>query len=160
MQEAFGSDAQHPFLPHNHVPACLAYSSTHDSDTALGWWATANASTRTRAREYLQCTDDQLHWALIRSTSQSVAQLALFPVQDVLGLDGSHRMNLPGTGQGNWSWRVQADMLQPLLADELARITAASGRAALGASPASPASPAPSLPSLPSLPSAPSAPGL
>ena len=133
VQEAFGGDAQHPFLPHNHVPDCLAYSSTHDSDTAVGWWATANAATRTLAREYLHCTDNEVHWALLRCTSQSVARLALFPLQDVLGLDGSHRMNLPGTGQGNWSWRVQPSMLQPWLADSLARITTASGRAAQSA---------------------------
>ena len=129
VQEAFGGDAQHPFLPHHHVRACLAYSSTHDSDTAHGWWATADASTCAFARQYLQCTDEQLHWALIRATSQSVAQLALFPMQDVLGLDGSHRMNLPGTGQGNWSWRLQTTMLQGSAGATLARISAASGRA-------------------------------
>ncbi len=140
VQEAFGGDAEHPFLPHHHVPACLAYSSTHDSNTAVGWWATANAQTRTFAREYLQCTDEQMHWALIRSTSQSVAQMALFPMQDVLGLDGSHRMNLPGTAQGNWSWRVQPQMLQLSWADALARITVASGRANLPKATANPLS--------------------
>ncbi len=129
VQEAFGGNAQHPSLPHHHVPTCLAYSSTHDSDTAHGWWAAATASTREFAREYLQFTDDQLHWALIRATSHSVAQLALFPMQDVLGLDGSHRMNLPGTAQGNWSWRVLPGMLQGSEAATLKRITAASGRA-------------------------------
>ena len=129
VQEAFGGDAQHPFLPHHHVPNCLAYSSTHDSDTAHGWWATANASTREFAREYLQSSDDHLHWALIRATSHSVAQLALFPMQDVLGLDGSHRMNLPGTAQGNWSWRLLPGMLQGTERATLERITASSGRA-------------------------------
>ncbi len=128
VQEAFGGDAQHPFLPHHHVPPCLAYSSTHDSDTAHGWWATANASTRGFAREYLQCSDEQLHWALIRATSHSVAQLALFPMQDVLGLDGSHRMNLPGTAQGNWSWRLLPNMLLGSEATTLKRITEASSR--------------------------------
>ena len=128
VQEAFGDDAAHPFLPHHHVPRCLAYSSTHDSDTAHGWWATAKASTREFAREYLQCSDQQLHWALIRATSHSVAQLALFPMQDVLGLDGSHRMNLPGTAQGNWSWRLLPGLLQGSEAATLKRITATSGR--------------------------------
>ena len=140
VQEAFGGDAGHPFLPHHHVHACLAYSSTHDSDTAVGWWTTANSSTRTFAREYLQCTDEQLHWALIRCTSQSVAQMALFPLQDVLGLDSSHRMNLPGTSQGNWSWRVQPQMLQTPWVDSLARITVASGRANLPKATAKPLS--------------------
>jgi 4-alpha-glucanotransferase len=94
----------------------------------LGWWRTAGPSTRAFAREYLQCGDADLHWSLIRATSQSVAQLALFPMQDVLGLDGSHRMNLPGTAQGNWSWRLQPLMLQPEVGRRLARISAASGR--------------------------------
>ena len=132
VQEAFGGHeggaATHDFLPHNHVRACLAYSSTHDSDTAQGWWATASDGARAYAREVLQCSDADLHWALIRATSQSVAQQALFPMQDVLGLDGSHRMNLPGTAQGNWNWRLQPAMLQPEVSHRLARISAASGR--------------------------------
>ena len=137
VQEAFGGDGSHPFLPHHHVPACLAYSSTHDSDTARGWWDSAPASTRAFAAEYLQCDDDDaLHWALIRATSHSVARLALFPLQDVLGLDGTQRMNLPGTAQGNWSWRFDWPLLQGGVAATLARITASSGRGA--ASTASP----------------------
>ena len=132
VQEAFGADASHPFLPHNHIRNGLAYSSTHDSDTARGWWDSASASSKAYAREYLQCDDADLHWALIRATSQSVARLALFPMQDVLGLDGSHRMNLPGTAQGNWSWRLQTSMLRPQVSTTLARISAASGRAPAG----------------------------
>ena len=133
VQEAFGgpegSDGTHQFLPHHHVPACLAYSSTHDSDTAQGWWAAASDSTRACASEYLQCTGSEVHWALVRAASQSVACMALFPLQDVLGLDGTHRMNLPGTAQGNWRWRFDWPMLQPDAAATLARISAASGRA-------------------------------
>ena len=69
-----------------------------------------------------------MHWALIRATSQSVARLALFPLQDVLNLDGTHRLNLPGTAQGNWSWRFDWPMLGGDVAPALARISAASGR--------------------------------
>ena len=132
LQEAFAGDATHDFLPHNHVRACLAYSSTHDNDTAQGWWATASESTRACASEYLQCTGSDVHWALIRAASQSVACMALFPLQDVLGLDRTHRMNLPGTAQGNWSWRFDWPMLQPEVADTLSRISRASGRAPSG----------------------------
>jgi 4-alpha-glucanotransferase len=133
VQEAFGGDATHDFLPHNHVRACLAYTSTHDSDTAQGWWAGAPAATRAFATEYLRCTDADLHWALIRAASQSVARLALYPMQDVLGLDGSHRMNLPGTAQGNWSWRLQWSMVADDVAPRLARLSAAAGRAPFAA---------------------------
>jgi len=128
VQEAFSRDATHEFLPHHHVRACLAYSSTHDSDTAVGWWQTAPAAQRVFAAEYLQCDDTNLHWALIRAASRSVANLALFPLQDVLGLDGTHRMNLPGTGSGNWSWRFSWDMVGTDVAPTLARIAAASAR--------------------------------
>ena len=138
VQEAFGGHeggheaaaGTHSFLPHNHVRECLAYSSTHDSDTAQGWWATASDSTRASASEYLQCTGSAVHWALIRAASQSVACMALFPLQDVLGLDGTHRMNLPGTAQGNWCWRFDWPMLRPDAAARLLRISRASGRAA------------------------------
>ena len=141
VQEAFNGDASHDFLPHNHTRASLAYSSTHDSDTAMGWWATASDSTRAYARDYLACTDDSdLHWALMRATSQSVACMALFPLQDVLGLDGSHRMNLPGTAQGNWSWRFDWPMIDADVTPRLARVTRGSGRAAYSGTPGTPRS--------------------
>ncbi len=139
VQEAFNgwgdggpvANAMHPFLPHHHVPHALAYSSTHDSDTARGWWDTTRPEVRAFAAEYLACNDaDRIHWALIRATSQSVAKLALFPLQDVLGLGSEHRMNRPGTADGNWRWRFDWPMLQGDTATWLARITTAAGRSA------------------------------
>jgi 4-alpha-glucanotransferase len=136
VQEAFSRDAAHDFLPHHHVPACLAYSSTHDSDTALGWWQQAPAAHRAFAAEYLQAggpggTGDghDVPLALIRAASRSVAALALFPLQDVLALDGSHRMNLPGSSSGNWGWRFHWGMVDDDVAPTLARIAAVTGRA-------------------------------
>ena len=138
VQEAFGgwgdgtpaANARHPFLPHHHVPHALAYSSTHDSDTARGWWDNARPEVRAFAAEYLACNDaERIHWALIRATSQSVAKLALFPLQDVLGLASEHRMNRPGTADGNWRWRFGWPMLQGDAGTWLARITTAAGRA-------------------------------
>jgi 4-alpha-glucanotransferase len=137
VQEAFGgwgdgspaASAMHPFLPHHHVPHALAYSSTHDSDTARGWWDGARPEVRAFAAEYLACNDAaRIHWALIRATSQSVAKLALFPLQDVLGLGSEHRMNRPGTADGNWRWRFDWPMLHADAATWLARITLAAGR--------------------------------
>lgn len=142
VQEAFTRDAKHDFLPHHHVPACLAYSSTHDSDTALGWWQQAPAAHRAFAAEYLQAggpdgsgSGQDVPLALIRAASRSVAALALFPLQDVLALDGSHRMNLPGSDQGNWGWRFDWGWVGDGVAPTLARIAAVTGRgpfAALG----------------------------
>ena len=130
VQEAFSGDGTHAFLPHNHVRECLAYSSTHDSDTAVGWWRRAPPAHRAFAKDYLRCgdADDDLRWALIGATSRSVANLALFTMQDVLGLDGGHRMNLPGTAQGNWSWRFGWDMVDDSIAPQLARLATISGR--------------------------------
>ena len=132
VQEAFSGDANHPFLPHHHVTACLAYSSTHDNDTAAGWWDKAELSHRAFAAEYLNLPPDSpgsaVARALIRAACQSVASLALFPMQDVLGLDGGHRMNLPGTSQGNWGWRFDWSMVGDEVAAALARLAAVSGR--------------------------------
>ena len=130
VQEAFMGDGSHAFLPHNHVKESLAYTSTHDSDTAVGWWQRAPESQRTFAKDYLRCgdADEELRWALLGATSGSVANLALYTMQDVLGLDGAHRMNLPGTAQGNWSWRLRWPMVDEALAPRLARLAAISGR--------------------------------
>lgn len=135
VQEAFSGDGHHPFLPHQHVPACLAYSSTHDSDTALGWWRGAPAAHRAFAADYLQAggeagtgPGDDVPMALVRAASRSVAALALFPMQDVLALDGSHRMNLPGTASGNWGWRLRWAMVAAELAPTLARLARVTGR--------------------------------
>ena len=142
VQEAFDGDGHHPFLPHMHVPGCLAYSSTHDSDTALGWWRSAAPAYRAFASEYLQAggmngvngvqdgtgPGDDVPMALVRAASYSVAALALFPMQDVLALDGSHRLNLPGTASGNWGWRLSGAMVGPQVAPALARLAAVTGR--------------------------------
>jgi 4-alpha-glucanotransferase len=132
LQEAFSSDAGHPFLPHHFVANGLAYTSTHDSDTAAGWWRSAPQAQRAFAAEYLQISPQSdghvLANALVQTAYRSVANLALAPLQDLLGLDGTHRMNLPGTSQGNWGWRFGWDMLPAPLAPGLARLAAVTGR--------------------------------
>jgi 4-alpha-glucanotransferase len=133
VQFAFGGDASHEFLPHNCVPAMWAYTGTHDNDTARGWWDNAPAHERAWAAAYLDCGAHDLHWAMMRAASLSVARKVVFPLQDVLGLASSHRMNLPGTvGDHNWAWRFGWDMLAPDLAPRMAQMAAASGRAPFG----------------------------
>jgi 4-alpha-glucanotransferase len=126
LQEAFSADAGHPFLPHHYIHNGLAYTSTHDSDTAAGWWHTAPATHRAFAAEYLQIpitsNGHDVAQALLQTVYRSVANLALTPMQDVLGLDGSHRMNLPGTAIGNWSWRFDWAMVGADVAPALARM--------------------------------------
>jgi 4-alpha-glucanotransferase len=128
VQFSFGGDATNAFLPHNFTPNCVAYTGTHDNDTAVGWWNTATEHERAYAGSYLAAGPHDLHWAMIRATSNSVANMAVFPLQDVLGLDGAHRMNLPGSTEGNWAWRFTWDMLGAEPTRVLGLITAASGR--------------------------------
>jgi 4-alpha-glucanotransferase len=130
LQQAFGSDGAHEFLPHNYVSNCVVYTGTHDNDTARGWWNTASARERAYAGSYLAAGDHDIHWAMIRAACNSVAKLAVFPMQDVLGLDRAHIMNIPGTlGGGNWTWRMQWGMVDNETRRVLGLIAAASGRA-------------------------------
>lgn len=129
LQFGFGGDASHEFLPHMWPRHCVAYTGTHDNDTVRGWWAKACAHERAFAGSYLACGEADVHWAMIRACCNSVANLAVFPLQDVLGLDGAHRMNVPGVLGGNWAWRFTWDMLGTEPARVLGLITAASGRA-------------------------------
>ncbi len=133
LQFAFGAGGEHEYLPHHYTPNTVVYSGTHDNDTARGWWDHASARERAFAGSYLACGEHDVHWAMIRAACNSVAALAVFPLQDVLGLPSDHRMNLPGSlGGSNWAWRFQWPMLDPETSRVLALITAASGRADAG----------------------------
>jgi 4-alpha-glucanotransferase len=118
LQFAFGNDPQAPtFKPHNYVRDLVAYTGTHDNDTAVGWWNSGpGGSTRTIedvekehefARAYLGFKDEPINWVLIRGIQRSVANTAIQPMQDILGLGSEARMNLPGTSSGNWKWRMK-----------------------------------------------------
>lgn len=111
LQFAFGGNPRDPYLPHNHVPNSLVYTGTHDNDTTLGWYLSASEAERDLARRYLGAEDEDVPWLLLRWAFASVADMALVPLQDVLGLDSSARMNTPGKAGGNWSWRF--DWEQP-----------------------------------------------
>lgn len=130
LQFGFGSDAFDDFLPHNWGRNFVAYTGTHDNDTVRGWWDTASARERAYAGSYLPADAHNVHWAMIRACCNSVANLAVFPLQDVLGLDGAHRMNVPGTlGAHNWTWRFEWHWLGEEPARVLGLISAGSGRA-------------------------------
>jgi len=126
---AFGGDGTHEFLPHNWPRNCVAYTGTHDNDTVRGWWEQAGPRERQFAGSYLACGEHDIHWAMIRACCNSVANMAVFPLQDVLGLGSEHRMNLPGTlTMANWSWRFDWAMLGEEPARVLALLAHASGR--------------------------------
>ena len=111
------SGPDNPFLPHLYVQNCVAYTGTHDNDTARGWLNTAPEKEREYAFKYL-CTDSHnFSWDLIRTIWSSVAMFAIAPMQDVLDLGGEARMNFPSKLGGNWEWRMkEEDMSEPLAA--------------------------------------------
>ena len=125
LQFAFGDDPQaHTFQPHAYSRDLVAYTGTHDNDTVEGWWASRAGvgSTRTaqqieaeraRALAYLGADGRQMHLTLLRAVYASVAELAMAPMQDLLGLGSEARMNTPGTASGNWRWRLKAGAFGP-----------------------------------------------
>jgi 4-alpha-glucanotransferase len=139
LQFAFGKDAQgSSFQPHNYPRGIVAYTGTHDNDTAMGWWQSSGGdSTRTAgdvekekrfACEYLATDGREIHWDLIRALEASVADTVIAPVQDLLGLGSEARMNMPSTLGGNWLWRLQPGRLSGEIAGRLRRMAECYGR--------------------------------
>jgi 4-alpha-glucanotransferase len=139
LQFAFGGDPGSEFhLPHRYINHCLAYTGTHDNDTAIGWFQaepTGNTLVqarhlfeRTFALRYLGTEGAEFHWDLIRAAMASVADTVVVPLQDVLGLDARARMNTPGTPDGNWTWRFPAGALTKGVTARLADLTAVYSR--------------------------------
>lgn len=130
---AFGGDpARNPHLPHNYVPDCVVYTGTHDNNTVRGWFETeARPYERTRVFHYLgrRVSASKIHWEFIRLALMSTANLAIIPLQDVLGLGQAARMNRPAITSGNWRWRFSPELLTPALAQTLAELTEIYGRA-------------------------------
>jgi 4-alpha-glucanotransferase len=140
LQFAFGDDPQAPtFQPHNYARDTVAYTGTHDNDTTVGWWeGGAGDSVRTVedvAREkafalaYLGTDGREMHWVMIRALLASVADTAVVPLQDVLGLGSEARMNTPATLGGNWRWRFREEALGAGHAARLAALARLYGRA-------------------------------
>lgn len=130
LQFAFGSGSGNPYLPHGYPRNCVVYTGTHDNDTTLGWFNLLPQSDRDSVEEYIGRIDpEEIHWDLIRVALSSVADWAIIPVQDLLGLGSEHRMNTPGQGEGNWSWRYRWDALTKDISSRLRTMTETYGRA-------------------------------
>ena len=119
FQFAFSSDPADPFLPHNYIENCIAYTGTHDNDTALGWYLSAPAVEQDFIRRYLARAGDDISWDMIRAVWSSVAGFALAPLQDMLSLGTEARMNFPGKASGNWSWRFLPGTLSHELVEKI-----------------------------------------
>jgi 4-alpha-glucanotransferase len=139
LQFAFSSDPTNHDLPHNYHQNVVVYTGTHDNDTTGGWFSSVAGDGSTRTEEqvererafclkYLNTEGREIHWDFIRAVLSSVADTAVVPLQDLLGLGNEARMNLPNSTEGNWSWRFEAGALTDELAGRLKDLTELYGR--------------------------------
>ena len=108
---AFNDDSKNDYLPHNYEPNTVVYTGTHDNDTTIGWYTNGTEHERDHVRRYMNISGDDIAWDMIRLAMSSSAVFAVFPIQDVLRLDGSHRMNIPSTSSSNWQFRFELSQL-------------------------------------------------
>ena len=140
LQFAFGDDPKaDDYKPHNYPRNCVVYTGTHDNNTTIGWFrgGATEGSTRSGkqmemerslALKYTGTDGHEINWDFIRLALMSVADTAIIPMQDVLGLGSEARMNLPGTAKGNWDWRLVPDTLTEAKKDRLRQLTILYGR--------------------------------
>lgn len=129
LQFAFDSREESDYLPHNYSSHCIVYTGTHDNDTVMGWFENAASEDVEMAKEYLALTKEEgFNWGYIRGAWSSVAEIAIAPMQDFLGLGSEHRMNIPSTIGGNWEWRVKEEDLSTSLAKRMRDLTKIYGR--------------------------------
>ena len=114
LQFAYGHDDNNVNLPHFFPPDCVAYTGTHDNDTTRGWLAGLDPARLVQVGDYFELDGAESAWPVIRAAFASVARLAVVPMQDLLDLPSSARMNSPGSTEGNWGWRFTADALARL----------------------------------------------
>ena len=129
LQFGFGDAGAHIYLPQRFTHDKVVYTGTHDNDTLMGWWHSgASLEEKRSAEAYFGRPDDGIHWAFIRGVQASVANLAVVPMQDILGLGSEARMNTPSVHGGNWRWRVQPGALTTELAAKLAHLAEVTDR--------------------------------
>ncbi len=134
LQFAFGQNAdglflsEDPFLPHNIEVNSVIYTGTHDNDTTHGWYHTLAPWEKDLVHTYFGINGENIVWDLIRAAFMSSAKYAIIPAQDILELDGSFRMNIPGTSESNWSWRIGENELKEWQASLFKQFTQIYGR--------------------------------
>ncbi len=139
LQFAFSSDVKNVDLPHNYHRNVVVYTGTHDNDTTVGWFKSVAGEGSTRDEQqvqrernfcmkYLNTRGEEIHWDFIRAVLSSVADTAIVPLQDLLGLGIEARMNLPNSTEGNWGWRFKHDALTEDHSERLREMTDTYGR--------------------------------
>jgi len=128
LQFAFDGTPDNPYLSHMHSSGDIVYTGTHDNNTTLGWYESLDEHTRKQVYAYFGNPPDPMPWMLIDQAMKSRADTAIIPWQDFLGLDGDHRMNTPGTTEGNWRWRFHWEQLPVDLENQIADLLRVNGR--------------------------------
>lgn len=132
LQFAFGDNTpQSIYIPHNQHYNSLVYTGTHDNNTTKGWYQDElSDKTRKEASDYIghpididTCQED-----FIRMAYSSVARSAIIPIQDILGLDGSARLNKPSTVEKNWDWKMHYCNLEQIESTKFRRMANLYGR--------------------------------
>ncbi len=141
VQFGFSDESgQSEHLPHNYPTDCVAYTGTHDNDTAIGWFTDKGKGATTRSKRtvekerklamtYLGSDGKAFHWDMIRAAMMSQASMTIVPLQDILGLGPDARMNRPARPRGNWDWRVREAELTDEIQSQLGLLTRIYGRA-------------------------------
>jgi 4-alpha-glucanotransferase len=127
LQFAFTGERDNVHLPYNYGNDFVVYTGTHDNDTTAGWLKSLSKKERDQLKQYLGAGAVD-SWRMIRVAYSSVAQIAVIPMQDILGLDSSARMNTPGTVKGNWLWRLPEGLDLDKEGEKLKQMTESFGR--------------------------------
>ena len=129
LQFAFDSREESDYLPHNYTNNSVVYTGTHDNDTTMGWYSTFNKKDKAFAKRYLNIkTRKEIHWEFIRAALSSVADTAIIPMQDYLGLGSESRINIPSTLGNNWRWRLDPGQIDDELAERIRKMAKLYGR--------------------------------
>lgn len=122
IQFAFDSREESDYLPHTYPKNCVVYTGTHDNDTIMGWFKTAPKESIKYAKEYLRLSKEEgYNWGTMKAVWGSVGDMAIVPMQDILGVGSEGRMNTPSTLGMNWKWRAVDGQITTALAKKVCK---------------------------------------
>ena len=129
LQFAFDAEWESNYVPHRCVENSVCFIGTHDNDTVKGWLRTEKAANIEHAKKYMNISEDEgWNWGMLRTGMSTVSSIFIAQMQDLLELDTEHRMNIPGTPDANWGWRMLPDAIDEKLIDKLSEYTKRYGR--------------------------------
>ena len=110
LQFAFDGNKNNPYLPENiDGKNWVVYTGTHDNATSTSWWECLDNNSKTRIKNEYKFSENP-SWSLIEIGMGTNANLFIAPLQDILSLDDSSRLNIPGTTKNNWKWKLNGSL--------------------------------------------------